>query len=512
MNQYKQFGSKAGQFLDKLKKVAPKGEKNRILLFLFVYYLALFSPAWQDSKFWSDDWAIYWDTRSSGTEVMNATVSNGRPILGWLLKGAYSSSFLLNHLVVLQLISIAGIYFLAIAIYIKMRKSRFSLAISLILVLGVGLLPGFQEYVYFISCFIYSWTCLFGFLSYIFFTSDKLSMKCLGIFLLTLALLIYPVGAMFFFLAFYIDYLESLNVSMPFFRFLRKVQVNFYGFLLSILLTLLCALSTSRILGIDSAARVQFIDTFALAQSKLEWILTRLVVSEFRIFSTVSPTPTQAILEFCLIFIPFSIALLAPWRKLDSRKFGEYILIILLPLLGAFPNLVISENQFEYRTLTATYSMAFLMWLVSARRIIELARSLKLHGFGIPLLATKPILLLASLLIAFQFHQTQIDSNRLWISPSLARDAITDSTLENATVLPPAKVCLVIPAGVYSQNPRMGIYSLKSDLASGWVPDPYIRTKLEMRSINFLGTVEVVKKTDECHIDDLVFDYSKLAD
>ena len=512
MNRLDRFSEKLGLLFEKLKKVGMRDEKRKTSLFLAVYFLALFLPAWRNSKLWSDDWAIYWDTNSSGTEVMNATVSNGRPILGWLLKGAYSSSFLLNHLVILQFISIAGIYLLGIAIYSKMRVARFSISISLILVLGVGLFPGFQEYVYFISCFPYSWTCLFGFLSYSLLTSDRLSLKFLGIFLLTLSLLTYPVGAMFFFLAFYIDYLESLNVSMSLFRFIRKVQVNFYGFLLAILLTFLCALSISRILGIESAARVHFIDTVALTQSKLEWIVTRLFVSEFRIFSTVSPTPIQAVLEFCLIFIPISIALLAPLRELNSRKFVQYILIIFLPLLGAFPNLVISENQFEYRTLTATYSMAFLMWLVAAQRLLEFARSFKFHGFAIRLFATKPILLLAFLLIAVQFNQTQSDSNRLWISPSLERDYITDGTIENAKVLPPSKVCLVIPSGVYSQIPRMGIYSLKSDLASSWVPDPYIRTKFEMKSINFVGAVAVVKSTNECQKDSLIFNYSKLAD
>lgn len=512
MNRHVRFSGKPGLLFDKFEKVGLRGEKRKISLYLLVYFLALSFPAWRNSKLWSDDWAIYWDTNSSGTEVMNATVSNGRPILGWLLKGAYSSSFLLNHLVILQFISIAGIYLLGIAIYSKMRAARFSKSISLILVLGVGLLPGFQEYVYFISCFAYSWTCLFGFLSYSLFTSHRLSLKFLGIFLLTLSFLIYPAGAMFFFLAFYIDYLESLDISMSLFRLIRKVQINFYGFLLSILLTLLCALLTSRILGIESAARVHFIDTVALTQLKLEWIATRLFVSEFRIFSTVSPTPIQAVLEFCLIFIPISIALLAPLGELNSRKFGQYILIILLPLLGALPNLVISENQFEYRTLTATYTMAFLMWLVAARRLLEFVRGLKPHGFAIRLLAKKPIILLALLLIAVQFHQTQTDSNRLWISPSFVRDAITDRTIENAKVLPPSTVCLVIPSGAYSQIPRMGIYSLKSDLASSWVPDPYIRTKLEMKSIDFLGTVAVVKSTNECQEDSLMFDYSKLAD
>jgi hypothetical protein len=58
----------------------------------------------------------------------------------------------------------------------------------------------------------------------------------------------------------------------------------------------------------------------------------------------------------------------------------------------------------------------------------------------------------------------------------------------------------------------MGIYSLKSDLASSWVPDPYIRTKFEMKSINFVGAVAVVKSTNECQKDSLIFNYSKLAD
>jgi hypothetical protein len=88
MNRFDRFSEKLGLLFEKLKKVGLRDEKRKISLFLAVYFLILFLPAWRNAKLWSDDWAIYWDTNSSGTEVMNATVSNGRPILGWLLKGA----------------------------------------------------------------------------------------------------------------------------------------------------------------------------------------------------------------------------------------------------------------------------------------------------------------------------------------------------------------------------------------------------------------------------------------
>lgn len=512
MNKLKPFSTGLGLLPNKFKIISPRNEKRRINLFIFGYFLVLFFPALRYSKPWSDDWALYWDTRSNSAEIINATVSNGRPVLGWLLRSAYSSSFFSNNLIALQLVSIVGIYLLGLAIYSKMRASQFGLSTSLILVLGVGLLPGFQEYVYFISCFAYSWACLLGFLSFTLVASKRLHLRFLGVCFLTLSFLIYPTGAMFYFLAFYIEYLASLSESMSLARFIKKIQINMYGFIISILISLSCAILISKILGIDSASRVQLVDTFALAQSKFEWILTRLFVFEFRIFSTVSPTPTQAILEFCLIFIPFSLALLAPWRELNRKKFFQCTLILLLPLLGALPNLVISENQFEYRTLTAAHSMALLMWLISVGKLLDLISNLKPRRVIRPLVSKKFIILLATTLILSLFGQAQIDSKRLWITPSLKRDAITDKTIDNAPVLPPPAVCLVIPPGVYTPLTRMGVYSLKSDLISEWVPDPYIRITLGAKSIDFLGKVEVVKSVNKCQQGYLVIDYSELAD
>ena len=268
MNKLKHFGTRLGLLLNEFKEIGSSNEKRRISLFIFVYFMVLFFPALRYSKPWSDDWTLYWDTRSNSTDIINATVSNGRPVLGWLLRSAYSSSFFSNHLIILQLTSILGIYLLGLVIYNKMRASQFGLSTSLILVLGVGLLPGFQEYVYFISCFAYSWACLLGFLSFTLLTSKRLHLKFLGVCFLTLSFLIYPTGAMFYFLAFYIEYLASLGESMPLARFIKKIQISIYGFIISILLSLSCAILTSKILGIDSASRVQLVDTFALAQLK----------------------------------------------------------------------------------------------------------------------------------------------------------------------------------------------------------------------------------------------------
>ena len=155
--------------------------------------------------------------------------------------------------------------------------------------------------------------------------------------------------------------------------------------------------------------------------------------------------------------------------------------------------------------------MALLMWLISAGKLLDLIRNLKPRRMIRPLVSKNFIILLATTLILSLFGQAQIDSKRLWITPSLKRDAITDKTIDNARGLPPPAVCLVIPPGAYSPRTRMGVYSLKSDLISEWVPDPYIRIALGAKSINFLGRVQVVKSVNKCEQGFLVFDYSELA-
>jgi hypothetical protein len=97
--------------------------------------------------------------------------------------------------------------------------------------------------------------------------------------------------------------------------------------------------------------------------------------------------------------------------------------------------------------------------------------------------------LVCTLLLLLAISHVQRDSTNLWITPSLDRDAITQESLQNIKNMDSSSICMVIPEEVYVPLSKLGVYSMRSDLVSSWVPEPYMRQQLaKTRKVANLST------------------------
>jgi hypothetical protein len=70
---------------------------------------------------------------------------------------------------------------------------------------------------------------------------------------------------------------------------------------------------------------------------------------------------------------------------------------------------------------------------------------------------------------------------------------------------------MVIPEEVYAPLSRLGVYSMRSDLVSSWVPEPYMRKQLERFNLDINRKISVYKNRDDCEPFSIFIDYTILA-
>ena len=485
--------------------------KLEALVFI-AFQVLVFLPALMNPIPWSDDWVYINFANDSSRNIFHDAVASGRPVLGILDQFAYQSNFILNNLVILQIFSISGLFFLQLAIFSKLKTNGLPNPIALLVPLTLILIPGIQGYVYFLSCSPYSWACLFGFLSFNLINSRHPSRVIFGCTLFVTSFLIYPAGAMFYLVSYFIDHLQNFRSGNT---FRSDVRHLFFA------LTKLAACSVGSILiamlvrthsGVSQSSRIELVSSFEDFVEKVFWIISRLFVSEFRVFTVASPSPRRAALEATIVLILFVLFILKPMKNLTIQRTLSFGLLLLIPVLGALPNLLILENQFEFRTLTSAYAMSLILWVYSIHELIKLllhgGRSNNSRMIG---KADKRILIVFLPLVLFTAHHTQQDSRNLWIEPSIIRDEVTLATLRGLDSENNESICMLIPKQLYEPLNRLGIYSLQSDLVSSWVPEPYMNYQMQRLLMNSERQIIVSRNRYECGPLDVVIDYSILG-
>jgi hypothetical protein len=111
------------------------------------------------------------------------------------------------------------------------------------------------------------------------------------------------------------------------------------------------------------------------------------------------------------------------------------------------------------------------------------------------------------LLTAFQ---VQGDSKDLWVKPSLVRDELTLKVLKNLNFDVENSICMVIPDEIYAPLNKLGVYSMRSDLVSPWVPGPYVRLQLELLNKDFNEEVLVQRNPKDCNPKHNIIDYGPI--
>lgn len=485
---------------------------KRVFLLFISFQVLVFFPALRNSSPWSDDWGYIYFVGDPSRNIVSDAVSAGRPILGLLDQVAYQNEFITRNPVLLQMVSVLGLLLLQFSLYSKLRQNGFANPMLTLAPLLLILIPGIQGYVYFLSCFPYAWACLLGFLSFDFINSRTPFWIIIGSIFLIIATLIYPAGAMFYLLSYLIDFITRFRQERDFCSNIKHLFCILVKLMMYFAFSLIIARITQSYANIEKATRIELVNSLESLMEKVVWASTRLFVSEFRVFTVASPSPKRAVIETALVLSLLVFFILKPFDSLTKNRAFNFFIMLFLPLLGAIPNLIILENQFEFRTLTSTYAMSLILWAYCFQEISHsvLRVKIKKKVFFYQYL-DKLLGLICMLLVAFTVFHAQGDSKDLWVKPSLIRDNLTESALNKIKIDNSSPICMIIPPTVYEPLDKLGIYSLKSDLASSWVPEPYMRLKLEQANLIQERKIYVTEDVNGCDASSVAINYKILG-
>lgn len=444
-----------------------------------------YSPGVFKESFWSDDYGALTDSSSFVAHVLK----DGRPVSAGLFSVSFSlldsptNAWILRSLALITLMLI--FFFISNLIKNSRHKniSIFSMAVAFCL-------PSFQMYIHWSLTWFFLWATLAGLYAFHFWSSNLKARKILAVFLLAVALAIYPPTALFYFSVITIVNAVNENKSS---KFLSDTLNALILLVISGTVSVLSILMTMKFMGISANPRVSVVSISEIPE-KILWLITRPLVVGMRPFMIDSPTPKIAFITS----IPLILIIVLGIRR-QSIDLGEPIIrraiYLLFPLLlTLIPIAITSDNQFEFRIVPgycwgmATLASYFL--LVAIRNwLSRLNINSKFKAF---LFFNLPIVLIFVSVSSINSHYRD-----LFESPYKQKNAFLNSEItscltrglfENVLILPPK-----LP---FPSLPRLGVFSMSTDLASSWVPKPNVELLLSLRNIKASVTYLGIRPAD----------------
>ncbi|MDQ1214808.1 hypothetical protein [Pantoea anthophila] len=174
--------------------------RRQVFLLFALVFLVAYSPAWLTQYAYTDDWTnLYWANFDRLT-ILNWDTLSGRPVYGII---QYSASFLvasIERLALLRAVAIILLIFTGYYLYALCQKYQLmeSQAQRITFALLLCLLPSFQVYIAWASCFPYIAAILLAGASYHFSTQPTVAGRLSAVCLLTVAFCLYQPAAMSF--------------------------------------------------------------------------------------------------------------------------------------------------------------------------------------------------------------------------------------------------------------------------------------------------------------------------
>lgn len=435
--------------------------------------LLTYAPGVFKESFWSDDYPALIDT----PDLVNHVLKDARPASAGLLSLSFSllkdpaNAWILRFLALVALLLI----FLFIEKSIK-NSTHYNLGIFSIAI--AFCLPSFQMYVHWSIAWYYLWAALAGLYSFQFWSSRQILRKVLAVLLLVLALTTYPPAALFFFSVIVVTNVLSDSKSYKFFTDTTRGLVLL---MISGLVSILTVFVTMQLAGISPNRRVRLV-TLSEIPDKIAWLFSRPFVVGLRPFMIDSPTPIFAALTALPVLIILFFGVMRQSRQSEELFLYRASVIVLPLLLTLIPIMITSDNQIEFRLLSGycwgvAVIASFFLLIEIKTWLGTLNASKKLEGTVLLLVST--ILSLVAI-ITVNLHYTQ-----LFGGPYQKKNAFLNAKISSCfNERPVEKIVIILPKEPFPSLPRLGVFSMSTDLASPWVPKPNVELLLKQRKID----------------------------
>ena len=407
-------------------------------------------------------------------EVVKLLLSDARPaaavaiIFGFSLINGPGEAWILRGLALIALI----ILFLLIAKRIDKSKQRsfgiFSVAISFCL-------PSFQMYIHWSHTWSFLWAALASLLAFSFWATGSVPKKILGVVLLVFALTNYPPAALFYFSA--IAVINVLNRSSTS-KIIKETIQGLFLLVISAVISMLVVATSLLHSQVQPTGRVRLI-SFHEVPDKILWVLTRPITIGLRPFMIDSPAPWFAFVTAIPTLVTIFFGIKAQAQSSNKSTILRGFSIVFLLILTLLPVIFTPENQIEFRIISGycwgITSLAVFFILTMIDQWFVTANVQSRFKVIIPLII--PITLSLVCIFTVNTHYFELFNNS-YRQKTTFLNAKISKCLNSSGV---KEVFIIPPKRPFPSFNRLGIFSMSTDLYSGWVAKPNVELILQQR-------------------------------
>jgi len=429
-------------------------------------------PGVLKESFWSDDYPALMDPSSVADHIFR----DARPTAAALFSLSFSQLGDPSNAWVLRSFALIALLLIFLFVSKQVIKSKhgnlgtFSIAVAFCL-------PSFQMYIHWSITWFFLWAALAGLYAFQFWSSNLISRKVLAVFLLGLALTTYPPAALFFFAV--IAVVNTMNQS-KITKYISDVMQGFVLLILSVTIAIIVSFTAMQLAGVSRNARVAILSLSDIPE-KIVWLISRPVVVSLRPFLIDSPAPMIAIVTALPVLLVIAIGVKRQSVNLKEKIVYRFFWIALPLVLTLIPIIVTSDNQIEFRVLPGfSWGITALSSYFLLVMIADWLNSLKVNGkLKASALLVVPFILALVGIASINTHYTD-----LFEGPYRAKNAFLNAQLSSCQDSGKLKSVVILPPVMtFPSLPRLGVFSMSTDLASEWVPKPNVELFLKQRNI-----------------------------
>lgn len=405
-----------------------------------------------------------YDLLGSGEDLSKHIMKDGRPIGALVYKGM---AFLVDSpadIFILRLFGLAAS--LTLLIMISREISRVYPDDFLRLFISTALfLPVFVLYISWGMLSYFMIASLISFVSYKQWISPSRRSKVIALLLQILVLLVYPPSA---FSSFAFMGVICLISKVPLVSEIRKmcdwIVLNLFAGLSSILIVFF----DSNLRGYSLNSRVKFLNLSDVLE-KISWLISRPLIISTRFFDIRSPNTVAAMVAFLFFLIVFFLGF-NRYHFNERHLLSRVALFIASLFLSLSPIALSADNQFDYRLILGSSVSLYIAFVFATLQIIK--RSFE---------SVIPIIITFTLLVSVGGVTMYSHSTKLFIDPYVLKQQLIYRTIDDC-ILNNNRIMRIVLNGresIYPFRENLGLFSMRTDMASDWVPIPSFRLVLK---------------------------------
>ena len=461
-----------------------------------VIILLAYAPGVFKESFWSDDYPALMDPSSVADHIFR----DARPTSAALFSLSYSQLGDPSNAWILRSFALIALLLIFLFVSKQVSKSKhgnlgiFSIAVAFCL-------PSFQMYIHWSITWFLLWAALASLYAFQLWGSKLISRKIFAVILLGLALTTYPPVALFFFSV--IAVVNTLNQS-KITKYISDVTQGLVLLIISAAISIIASFSAIRLAGDSPNARVAILSLSDIPE-KIVWLISRPIVVGLRPFLIDSPAPMIAFISALPVLLIIALGVKRQSVDLEEKIVYRFFWLAFPLVLTLIPIIVTSDNQIEFRVLPGfswgiTVLAAYFLLVLIADWFNSSTMNEKLKSSA---LLITPSLLAGIGIVSINMHYSD-----LFEGPYRAKNAFLNAQISSCQDSGGFKSVQILPPAMpFPSLPRLGVFSMTTDLASEWVPKPNVELLLKQRNIAVPVTylsirpLETKATATECVID-----------